>query len=218
MSGITGVETEIFASQIPGGMISNMESQLSQQGAGDKLKEVLAEVPRVREDAGFPPLVTPSSQIVGTQAVFNVLMGRYKVITAEFADLMLGYYGATLGERNPEVVAQAQAQTKKQPITCRPADLLEPEWEQARDRGRRPRRLRRHRRGRADLRDVPQGRPRLLRHRARRARNVGRDPAEVAAEQAAKAAGKRPVQGPITHAVTYEVTSRHAHSVSVERA
>ena len=76
-----GVETEIFDSQIPGGMISNMESQLKQQGAGERLKEVLAEVPRVRKDAGYPPLVTPSSQIVGTQAVFNVLMGRYKALT-----------------------------------------------------------------------------------------------------------------------------------------
>ncbi len=89
-SKIVGVETEIFDSQIPGGMISNMESQLKQQGAGDRMKEVLAEVPSVRQDAGYPPLVTPSSQIVGTQAVFNVLMGRYKVLTGEFADLMLG--------------------------------------------------------------------------------------------------------------------------------
>src|SRR5271169_5624495 len=94
-----GVETEIFDSQIPGGMISNMESQLKQQGAGDRVKEVLAEVPRVRKDAGYPPLVTPSSQIVGTQAVFNVLMGRYKALTGEFADLMLGYYGETIGPR-----------------------------------------------------------------------------------------------------------------------
>jgi methylmalonyl-CoA carboxyltransferase 5S subunit len=78
LSNITGVETEIFDSQIPGGMISNMESQLKQQKAGHRLKEVLAEVPRVRADAGYPPLVTPSSQIVGTQAVFNVMMGRYK--------------------------------------------------------------------------------------------------------------------------------------------
>jgi methylmalonyl-CoA carboxyltransferase 5S subunit len=97
LSNITGVETEIFDSQIPGGMISNMESQLKQQKAGDRLKEVLAEVPRVRADAGFPPLVTPSSQIVGTQAVFNVMMGRYKAMTGEFADLMLGYYGAHAG-------------------------------------------------------------------------------------------------------------------------
>ena len=96
-----GVETDIFESQIPGGMISNMESQLKQQGAGDRVKEVLAEVPHVRKDAGYPPLVTPSSQIVGTQAVLNVLMGRYKALTGEFADLMLGYYGETLGAVTP---------------------------------------------------------------------------------------------------------------------
>lgn len=110
-------------------MISNMESQLRQQGAGDRVQEVMDEVPRVRADAGYPPLVTPSSQIVGTQAVFNVLMGRYKVLTAEFADLMLGYYGSCLGERNPEVVELAKAQTKKEPITQRPANPLEPEWD-----------------------------------------------------------------------------------------
>src|SRR4029079_10680454 len=109
MSAITGVETEIFKSQIPGGMISNMESQLRQQGAGDRIREVLEEVPRVRQVAGYPPLVTPSSQIVGTQAVFNVLMGPYKVLTAEFADLMLGYYGATLGERDLEIVEASRA-------------------------------------------------------------------------------------------------------------
>ena len=101
LSNITGVETEIFDSQIPGGMLSNMESQLKQQGAGDRMDEVLLEVPQVRADAGFPPLVTPSSQIVGTQAVFNVMMGRYKVLTGEFADLMLGYYGETIGQRDP---------------------------------------------------------------------------------------------------------------------
>ena len=111
-------------------MLSNMESQLKAQGAGDRIDEVMKEVPLVRKDAGYPPLVTPSSQIVGTQAVFNVLMGRYKVLTAEFADLMLGYYGECPGERNPELVKQAQEQTKKEPITCRPADLLEPEWDQ----------------------------------------------------------------------------------------
>ena len=129
LSNITGVDTEIFNSQIPGGMISNMESQLKQQGAADRVKEVMEEVPLVRKVAGYPPLVTPSSQIVGTQAVFNVLMGRYKVITAEFADLMLGYYGTTLGERDAEIVAQCEKQTKKAPITTRPADLLNPEWE-----------------------------------------------------------------------------------------
>ena len=94
-------------------MISNMESQLKQQGAGDRVKEVLAEVPRVRKDAGYPPLVTPSSQIVGTQAVFNVLMGRYKVLTGEFADLMLGYYGATIGERDPAIVEASRARHAK---------------------------------------------------------------------------------------------------------
>jgi methylmalonyl-CoA carboxyltransferase 5S subunit len=129
MSNIIGVETDIFDSQIPGGMISNMESQLKQQGAADRLEEVFIEVPRVREDAGFPPLVTPSSQIVGTQAVFNVLMGRYKVLSSEFSDLMLGYYGKTPGERDPEVLALAEAQAKKPVITERPADLLKPEWE-----------------------------------------------------------------------------------------
>jgi methylmalonyl-CoA carboxyltransferase 5S subunit len=129
LSNITGVDTEIFNSQIPGGMISNMESQLKQQGAADKVKEVLEEVPAVRKVAGYPPLVTPSSQIVGTQAVFNVLMGRYKVITAEFADLMLGYYGKTLGERDADVISQCEKQTKKTPIMMRPADLLKPEWE-----------------------------------------------------------------------------------------
>jgi methylmalonyl-CoA carboxyltransferase 5S subunit len=132
LSDITGVETEIFKSQIPGGMISNMESQLKGQGAGDKLQEVLLEVPKVRKDSGYPPLVTPSSQIVGTQAVFNVIMGKYKVMTGEFADLMLGYYGSTLGPKDPEVLAKAEQHAKKKPITCRPADLLLPEWEKLR--------------------------------------------------------------------------------------
>ena len=125
-----GAETEIFDSQIPGGMLSNMESQLKQQGAGDRFKEVLAEVPNVRKAAGYPPLVTPSSQIVGTQAVFNVLMGPYKVLTGEFANLMLGYYGATAGERDPDLVEASRKHAKKDPITTRPADLQEPEWDE----------------------------------------------------------------------------------------
>src|SRR6516162_1120955 len=124
-----GVETEIFTSQIPGGMISNMESQLKQQNAGHRIKEVLAEVPNVRKVAGYPPLVTPSSQIVGTQAVLNVLMGPYKVLTGEFADLMLGYYGETIGPRDPSVIAAAEKYARKSPITGRPADLLKPEWD-----------------------------------------------------------------------------------------
>lgn len=125
----TLVDTNIFLSQIPGGMLSNMESQLNAQGAGDRIDEVMAEVPRVRKAAGYPPLVTPTSQIVGTQAVFNVLMGPYKVMTAEFADLLLGYYGECIGERDPELITQAAAQTKKEAITVRPADLLDPEWD-----------------------------------------------------------------------------------------
>ena len=98
----------------------------------DRIKEVLEEVPNVRKASGYPPLVTPSSQIVGTQAVFNVIMGKYKVLTGEFADLMLGYYGSTLGEKDPEVLKRAGEHAKKEPITCRPADLLKPEWEQLR--------------------------------------------------------------------------------------
>jgi methylmalonyl-CoA carboxyltransferase 5S subunit len=129
LSNITGVETDIFNSQIPGGMISNMESQLRQQDAADRLQEVLDEVPRVRKDSGYPPLVTPTSQIVGTQAVFNVLMGRYNSLTGEFADLVLGYYGETAAAKDPEVLAKSEAYAKKPPIQVRPADLLKPEWE-----------------------------------------------------------------------------------------
>ncbi len=131
MADYNGVDTEIFDSQIPGGMISNMVNQLKEMEASDMLQDVMEEVPRVRADAGFPPLVTPSSQIVGSQAVFNVLMGeRYGTQTEEFSDLMLGYYGSTLGEKNPEVLAQAQSLTGKEVITGRPADLLKPEWDQ----------------------------------------------------------------------------------------
>jgi len=89
-------------------------------------------VPNVRKDAGYPPLVTPSSQIVGTQAVFNVMMGRYKVLTGEFADLMLGYYGETIARRDRHVIEMANKQTGKPIIDCRPADLLKPEWQELR--------------------------------------------------------------------------------------
>ncbi|WP_027586555.1 methylmalonyl-CoA carboxytransferase subunit 5S [Acidipropionibacterium thoenii] len=128
----TLVNTDIFKSQIPGGMLSNMESQLAAQGAADRTDEVMKEVPRVRKDAGYPPLVTPSSQIVGTQAVFNVLMGNgeYKTLTAEFADLMLGYYGQPIGDLNPDLIKRAEEQTGKKPITCRPADLIDNEWDE----------------------------------------------------------------------------------------
>ena len=114
--------------QVPGGMLSNLISQLKEQGKEDKFEEVLAEVPRVRKDLGEPPLVTPSSQIVGTQAVFNVLFGeRYKVATKETKDVLLGKYGQTVKPFNPEVVDKVLGDEKKNAITCRPADLLEPE-------------------------------------------------------------------------------------------
>ena len=128
ISNFQGVDTTIFLSQIPGGMISNMESQLKEQGAGHRIKEVLEEVPVVRKVSGYPPLVTPSSQIVGTQAVFNVMFGRYKQISGEFADLMLGYYGETAAPKDEDVVKLCQDKSQKDPITCRPADLLKPEW------------------------------------------------------------------------------------------
>ena len=126
------VDTDIFESQIPGGMLSNLESQLVAQGAGDKVVEVLKEVPKVRAASGYPPLVTPTSQIVGTQAVFNVLMGEWKTMTGEFADMVLGYYGKTEGETDPMVIEKAAKQTGKEKIECRPADLIPNEWDNLR--------------------------------------------------------------------------------------
>lgn len=124
---VLGVNIQTLRYQVPGGMLSNMISQLKEQGAEDKYEEVLKEVPRVRKDLGEPPLVTPSSQIVGTQAVFNVLMGeRYKVATKETKDILLGKYGQTVRPFNPEVVDKVLGEDKDKAITCRPADLLEP--------------------------------------------------------------------------------------------
>ncbi|MBR5632712.1 MAG: oxaloacetate decarboxylase subunit alpha, partial [Clostridia bacterium] len=112
--------------QVPGGMLSNLVSQLKQQGKSDKLEEVLAEVPRVREDAGYPPLVTPTSQIVGTQAVLNVISGeRYKLVSKEFKGMVRGEYGRCPVEVSPEF--RAKIIGAEEPITCRPADLLKPE-------------------------------------------------------------------------------------------
>jgi methylmalonyl-CoA carboxyltransferase 5S subunit len=133
MTATKGADTDLFRSQIPGGMLSNLESQLKQQKAAHRMKELLDEVPRVRKDAGYPPLVTPTSQIVGTQAVLNVLMGHYKQLTGEFADLVLGYYGANAATPSPEVVEIAHKQTGKEVITCRPADLIKPEWSALRE-------------------------------------------------------------------------------------
>ncbi len=125
---VLGVDIQTLLYQVPGGMLSNMVSQLKEQHAEDKYMEVLEEIPRVRKDLGEPPLVTPSSQIVGTQAVFNVLMGeRYKVATKETKDVLLGKYGQTVKPFNPEVVDKVLGEEKKNAITCRYADLLEPE-------------------------------------------------------------------------------------------
>ena len=129
---VLGVNIKTLLYQVPGGMLSNLISQLKEQGKEDKLREVLEEVPRVRKDFGEPPLVTPSSQIVGTQAVLNVLMGeRYKMITKESKDLLAGKYGQTIKPFNPEVQKKAIGDTK--PITHRPADDLEPELDKLRE-------------------------------------------------------------------------------------
>ncbi len=123
---LKGVDGRILVSQVPGGMLTNMESQLKEQGAEHQFDAVLAEIPRVREDLGFIPLVTPTSQIVGTQAVLNVIAGeRYKTITKETAGVLKGEYGATPAPVNAEL--QARVLAGAEPISCRPADLLAPE-------------------------------------------------------------------------------------------
>ena len=123
-----GVDANTLLYQVPGGMFSNMLKQLKDAGKEDKLDDVLAEIPRVREDAGYPPLVTPTSQIVGTQAVFNVIMGeRYKMVTKEVKGLVHGDYGKTPAPIKPEF--QNMILKGEQPITCRFADTLEPEMD-----------------------------------------------------------------------------------------
>lgn len=123
---LKGVDARILTAQVPGGMLTNMENQLKEQGAADKFDEVLTEIPKVRKDLGYIPLVTPTSQIVGTQAVLNVLTGeRYKSITKETSGVLKGEYGATAAPVDAEL--QARVLDGKEVITCRPADLLEPE-------------------------------------------------------------------------------------------
>ena len=125
---LRGVDGRILISQVPGGMLTNMESQLKEQGASEKFDEVMQEIPRVREDLGFIPLVTPTSQIVGTQAVMNVLSGeRYKTIAKETAGVLKGEYGATPAPVNK--LLQDRVLAGAQQITCRPADLIEPEMD-----------------------------------------------------------------------------------------
>ena len=130
---VLNVDTNTLLYQVPGGMLSNLISQLKQAGKEDKYYDVLAEIPRVREDYGYPPLVTPSSQIVGTQAVMNVIMGeRYKTFTKESKAMLRGEYGKLPGTVNEEVRAKAGIKPEDV-ITCRPADLLEPEVEKYRE-------------------------------------------------------------------------------------
>jgi oxaloacetate decarboxylase alpha subunit len=129
---VLGVNIKTLLYQVPGGMLSNLVSQLKDQNASDKFYEVLQEVPNVRNDLGQPPLVTPSSQIVGTQAVLNVLMGeRYKIISKETKAILKGEYGKTIMPFNEEV--QKKALGDEKPITCRPADLIQPELEELRE-------------------------------------------------------------------------------------
>ncbi|MCQ2507531.1 MAG: oxaloacetate decarboxylase subunit alpha [Dorea sp.] len=128
-----GVNIKTLLYQVPGGMLSNLTSQLDEQGAADKFYDVLEEVPRVRKDLGEPPLVTPSSQIVGTQAVFNVLMGeRYKMATKETKDILSGKYGATVKPFNEEVKKKVLGDNPEI-ITCRPADLIPDELDSLRE-------------------------------------------------------------------------------------
>ncbi len=125
---LKGIDARILLAQVPGGMLTNMEMQLKEQGAADRLDDVLTEIPKVRKDLGYIPLVTPTSQIVGTQAVLNVLTGeRYKSITKETAGVLKGEYGATADSVNAEL--QARVLDGAEAITCRPADLINPEMD-----------------------------------------------------------------------------------------
>ncbi|MBI2846290.1 MAG: pyruvate carboxylase subunit B [Chloroflexi bacterium] len=132
---ISVIDTMVLSHQIPGGMASNFVAQLAEAGALDKLQEVYRELPQTRRDLGYPPLVTPSSQIVGIQAVSNVLFGRYKNISAQVKDYVYGLYGHPPAPIDPEVikVALKDYQRGHEPITCRPADILEPEMEKAKE-------------------------------------------------------------------------------------
>ena len=132
-SSFTGVDTRILLSQVPGGMLSNLENQLREQNALDKLDDVLKEITVVQKDFGYPPLVTPTSQIVGTQSVFNVLFGRYNKLTAESKNLLIGNYGRTPAAANAELVKKALQELAVEKTTdCRPADLLPNELDKLR--------------------------------------------------------------------------------------
>jgi len=131
-TGLKTADIRVLLYQMPGGMISNLVNQLRQQNASDRWEDVLEELPRVRADMGYPPLVTPTSQIVGTQAVMNVLMGeRYKIIPQEVKDYCLGMYGRPPAPINPDLMKKAIGD--KEPITCRPADVIPPGFEKAKE-------------------------------------------------------------------------------------
>lgn len=133
-SQVSAVDTEAFVNQVPGGMITNLLAQLKELKAADRITEVCAEIPRVRADLGYPPLATPVSQIVAAQAVQNVLLGRYKVVLRQVKDYALGSYGKPPAPIQPEIMDMLFRQGKREtPITCRPADLLEPELDNARE-------------------------------------------------------------------------------------
>jgi pyruvate/oxaloacetate carboxyltransferase len=125
------IKGDLLVSQVPGGMVSNLVAQLRQQKAEDKLDSILAEMPEVRKDLGYPPLVTPTSQIVGSQAALNVMTGkRYSVFAVETRNYLMGLYGEPPGPINGEI--RKKALGKKEPINCRPADLLPPRLDTAR--------------------------------------------------------------------------------------
>ena len=129
------IDTAVLTHQIPGGMISNLVSQLRDNHVLDRLDEVYQEIPRVRKELGYPPLVTPTSQIVGVQAVQNVLVGRYKLISTQVQDYVYGLYGKPPAPIDPEIqeIVLKYYKRGKTPITCRAADMIEPELDQARE-------------------------------------------------------------------------------------
>jgi pyruvate carboxylase subunit B len=130
---LSTIDPTVLRHQIPGGMVSSMISQLRSVNAVDRLKEVCDELPRTRKDFGQPPLVTPTSQIIGVQAIQNVLMGRYKVMSLQARDYVCGYYGRPPAAIDPEVKRIALKGYRRKPIDCRPADLLDPELDRTRE-------------------------------------------------------------------------------------
>jgi pyruvate carboxylase subunit B len=132
---LAAIDTSVLEHQVPGGMISNLVAQLRDAGALDRLHDVLAELPRARKELGYPPLVTPTSQIVGVQAIQNVLFGRYKMVCSQAKDYVYGLYGKPPAPIDPEVQEMALKGYKRgdKPITCRPADLIEPELDKAKE-------------------------------------------------------------------------------------